>query len=140
MVFVVFNTIFNLASQEDQLRCFCNVASHLSDDGYFVVEAFVPDSAWLGEDQYVATEAVGLDEVVLETWRHDRSAQVLDKVHIRLRGDDVRLYPVVLRYSWPSELDLMARLAGLRLKERWAGRRGEHFGPQSNSHVSFYGW
>ncbi|MGO9658068.1 MAG: class I SAM-dependent DNA methyltransferase [Acidimicrobiales bacterium] len=139
LVFVVFNTIFNLVSQDDQVRCFCNVASHLADDGCFVIEAFVPDSRWLGQDQYLATEATGIDEVVLETWRHDRVAQTLDKVHLRLRTDDVRLYPVVLRYSWPSELDLMARLAGLRLKERWGGWCGEQFGPHSKNHVSVYG-
>jgi hypothetical protein len=139
LVFLVFNTLFNLTTQEDQVRCFCNVATHLADDGVFVVEAFVPEHRRLAEDQHVATESTGLDEVVLETWRHDPVTQVLDKVHVNLGARGVRLYPVVLRYAWPAELDLMARLAGLRLKERWAGWEGQLFGPCSTSHISVYG-
>jgi Methyltransferase domain len=139
LVFLVFNTLFNLTTQEDQVRCFCNVAAHLTHDGSFVVEAFVPNHRQLADDQHVGTESTGLDEVVLETWRHDPVTQVLDKVHVGLGARGVRLYPVVLRYAWPSELDLMARLAGLRLKERWAGWEGQPFGPRSTNHVSVYG-
>jgi hypothetical protein len=138
LIFVVFNTIFNLVTQDDQVRCFRNVAAHLDRDGSFVIEAFVPDHTRLAEDQHIATESTALDEVVLETWRHDPVTQTLDKVHVRLDDKGVRLYPVVLRYAWPAELDLMARLAGLRLKERWAGWDGEPFGPRSARHISVY--
>ena len=97
LVYVVFNTLFNLLSQEEQVRCFENVAAHLTDDGSFVVEAFVPT--------YL-------------TRLRDPVTQRLSESHVRLTGEGVRLYPIVTRYAWPAELDLMARIAGLRLKDR----------------------
>ena len=140
LIFVVFNTLFNLLSQDDQVRCFENVASHLTDDGSFVVEAFVPAFLTrLRSDQYVDAEAIGVDEVRLDVARHDLAAQRLDESHVVLSRAGVRLYPVVSRYAWPSELDLMARIAGLRLKDRWSGWSGEPFGSTSTAHVSVYG-
>jgi SAM-dependent methyltransferase len=139
LVFVVFNTLFNLVTQEHQVRCFQNVAAHLTEDGVFVVEAFVPDPTHFRDGQYVDAEAVGVDEVWLDVCRHDAMAQRLDEVHVSLSAQGVRLYPVVVRYAWPSELDLMARIAGLRLKERWAGWAREPFTSASNTHVSVYG-
>jgi SAM-dependent methyltransferase len=139
LVFVVFNTLFNLVTQEDQVRCFENVAAHLTDDGSFVVEAFVPDLDRFRNGQYVEAEAVGVDEVRLDVCRHDAVTQRLDESHVVLSRGGVRLYPVVARYAWPSELDLMARIAGLRLKDRWAGWNREPFNSASNTHVSVYG-
>ncbi len=140
LIFVVFNTLFNLLSQDDQVRCFENVAAHLTDDGSFVVEAFVPAFLTrLRSDQYVDAEAIGVDEVRLDVARHDLAAQRLDESHVVLSREGVRLYPVVSRYAWPSELDLMARIAGLRLKDRWSGWSGEPFGSTSTTHVSVYG-
>ncbi len=140
LVFVVFNTLFNLLTQEDQVRCFENVAAHLTDDGSFVVEAFVPAFLTrLRNDQYVDAEAVGVDEVRLDVARHDPVTQRLDESHVYLSAEGVRLYPVVTRYAWPSELDLMARIAGLRLKDRWGGWNREPFNSTSTSHVSVYG-
>jgi SAM-dependent methyltransferase len=140
LVYVVFNTLFNLLTQDEQVRCFENVAAHLADDGSFVVEAFVPTSLTrLRDDQYVDAEAIGVDEVWLDVGRHDPVAQRLDESHVRLTGDGVRLFPIVTRYAWPSELDLMARIAGLRLKDRWAGWNREPFTGGSRLHVSVYG-
>jgi SAM-dependent methyltransferase len=140
LIYLVFNTLFNLLTQDDQVRCFENVATHLTDDGSFVVEAFVPDFLYrLRDNQYVDAEAVGVSEVWLDVGRHDPVAQRLDETHVALTGTGVRLYPIVCRYAWPSELDLMARIAGLRLKERWGGWSNEPFTASSSLHVSVYG-
>src|SRR6266511_137112 len=140
LIYVVFNTLFNLLTQEDQLRCFENVAAHLTDDGSFVVEAGVPGWLYrLERNQHVDAEAVGVDEVRLDVARHDPVTQRLEESHVHLTRDGVRLYPIVQRYSWPAELDLMARIAGLRLKERWDGWQREPCRSRSTMHVSVYG-
>jgi SAM-dependent methyltransferase len=138
LVFLVFNTLFALLTQPDQLRCFENVAAHLTDDGVFVVEAFVPDLGRFQRDQNVSAVSVHLDEVQLDVSRHDAMNQRVDSSHVFLRNGDVRVFPVSLRYAWPSELDLMARLAGLELRDRWAGWSGEQFTSDSGTHVSVY--
>jgi SAM-dependent methyltransferase len=139
LIFVVFNTLFNLLTQDDQVRCFENVAAHLTDDGVFVVETLVPTFlARLRDDQYVDAEAIGVDEVRLDVGRHDPVTQTLDESHVVLTREGVRLYPIVARYAWPSELDLMARIAGLRLQERWGGWQHEPFTAASRLHVSVY--
>ncbi|MGZ3644291.1 MAG: class I SAM-dependent DNA methyltransferase [Ktedonobacteraceae bacterium] len=140
LIFVVFNSLFNLLTQDDQVRCFQNVAAHLTDDGSFVVEAFVPTSfTRLRNDQYVDTEAIAVDAVWLDVGRHDPVTQRLEESHVVLSREGVRIYPIVTRYAWPSELDLMARIAGLRLKERWSGWNREPFTSASSTHVSIYG-
>lgn len=140
LIFVVFNTLFNLLTQDDQVRCFGNVASHLTADGAFVVEAFTPDFLHrLRDHQYVDVETIGVDEVRLDVARHDPVGQRLEESHVHLSAAGVRLHPIVCRYAWPSELDLMARLAGLRLRERWAGWNREPFDSTSTRHVSVYG-
>jgi hypothetical protein len=140
LVYVVFNTLFNLLTQDEQVRCFENVAAHLADDGAFVVEAFVPAFLIrLRDDQYVDAEAVGVDEVRLDVARHDPVTQRLYESHVSLSAAGIRLNPIVTRYAWPSELDLMARIAGLRLRERWGGWEREPFAAASRAHVSVYG-
>jgi len=140
LIFVVFNTMFNLLTQEDQVRCFENVAAHLTDDGSFVIEAGVPNFLYrLRNDQYVDAEAIGVDEVRLDVARHDPVKQLLEESHVSLSSEGVRLNPIVTRYAWPSELDLMARIAGLRLKERWGGWSREPFTSTSSTCVSVYG-
>jgi len=138
LIYVVFNTFFALLTREDQVRCIRNVAEHLTDGGAFVLEAFVPDLTRFDGSQRVEATLVGVDEVRIEASRHDPVDQRVDATHIVLRDGDVRLYPVRLRYAWPSELDLMARLAGLRLRERSSGWKGEPFGADSPRHVSVY--
>jgi SAM-dependent methyltransferase len=140
LIFVVWNTLFNLLTQEDQVRCFENVADHLTDDGSFVVEAYVPAFLYrLRNDQYVDAEAIRVDEVRLDVLRHDMATQMIEESHVSLSSAGVRLNPVVQRYAWPSELDLMARIAGLRLKNRWSGWNREPFNSTSSAHVSVYG-
>jgi SAM-dependent methyltransferase len=140
VIFVVWNTLFNLLTQEDQVRCFENVAAHLTADGSFVVEALVPAFLYrLRNHQYVDAEAIAVDEVRLDVLRHDAATQMLEESHVSLSRAGVRLHPVVQRYAWPSELDLMARIAGLRLKDRWGGWDREPFTSSSSAHVSVYG-
>jgi hypothetical protein len=140
LVFVVYNTLFNLLTQEAQIRCFENVAAHLTDDGSFVVEAFVPSYLYrLRNNQYVDAEAIDVAEVWLDVGRHDPATQRLDESHVMLSRQGLQVYPVVCRYAWPSELDLMARIAGLRLTERWANWDREPFNSKSEAHVSVYG-
>lgn len=139
LIFVVFNTLFNLLTQEDHVRCFQNVAAHLTDDGSFVVEAYVPSFLYrLRNDQYVDAEAIEMDEVRLDVLRHDAATQMIEESHVSLSPTGIRLNPVVQRYAWPSELDLMARIAGLRLKERWGGWDRQPFDSNSDAHVSVY--
>ncbi|MHB8577089.1 MAG: class I SAM-dependent DNA methyltransferase [Dehalococcoidia bacterium] len=139
LIYVVFNTLFNLLTQDDQVRCFQNVATHLSDDGSFVVEAGVPNFLQrLRNDQYVDAEAIEVNLVRLDVGRYDPVTQRLDESHVVLSRDGVRVHPIVTRYAWPSELDLMARIAGLRLKERWDGWNREPFTSRGNV-VSVHG-
>ena len=139
LIFVVANSLFNLLTQEDQVRCFENVAAHLQDDGVFLIEVFRPDFLFrLRDNQYVAAEGIEVDEVRLDVARHDPVGQLLDESHVLLTRDRVRMNPIVTRYAWPSELDLMARIAGLRLRERWGGWNREPFTAESEYLVAVY--
>lgn len=137
LVYLVYNTIYNLLTQEGQVRCFVNAARHLGPAGVFVVEAGVP-TALLRGDQFVNVEHLSNDEVVLDVNRYDAVTQVLDESHISLTKDGVRMGPISCRLIWPSEMDLMARIAGLRLVHRWAGWNAERFTATSARHVSVY--
>jgi len=140
LVYLVYNTLFNLLTQDEQVRCFESVAEHLDDDGVFVVEAFVPAYLHrLRDDQYVDAEQIGVGHVKLDVGRHDPIAQILDESHVVLAPEGIKVFPIVCRYAWPSELDLMARLAGLRRRERWGGWQREEFTAQSRNCVSVYG-
>jgi SAM-dependent methyltransferase len=140
LIYIVWNTLFNLLTQDDQVRCFQNVAGHLTEDGSFVVETLVPAYFYrLRNEQYVDAEAIMVDEVRLDLLRHDGATQTIEESHVSLSRAGVRLNPVVQRYAWPSELDLMARIAGLRLKDRWGGWNREAFSSRSDLHVSVYG-
>jgi SAM-dependent methyltransferase len=140
LVFVVFNTFFALVNQEDQVRCFRAVAECLTPDGVFILEAFVPDVARFDRyHQRVEAGDLTLDQVRLEVSRHDPVTQRIDGQHVVISEKETKLYPVHLRYAWPSELDLMARLAGLRLSERWGSWRRDPFNESSERHISVYG-
>lgn len=140
LVFVVANSLFNMLTQEEQVRCFENVAAHLTDDGLFLIEGFLPGYLYaLRDRQYVDAEAVEVDLVRLDVARHDPVGQLLMESHVSLSAGGVRLNPIVTRYAWPSELDLMARVAGLRLTERWSGWNREPFTAESRYAVSVYG-
>ncbi len=138
LVFVVFNTFFGLLSQEEQVRCFRNVSKRLTPDGVFVIEAFVPDQTRHVRGQSTSVTRVEADSIGLDVSRHDPVTQRVISQHVHIAESAVRLYPVQIRYAWPAELDLMAQLAGLRLRERWGGWKGERFTATSGSHVSIY--
>lgn len=140
LIYMIWNTLFNLLTQDDQVRCFENVAAHLTDDGVFVVEAGRPDFLFrLEENQYVQAESIEVAEVRLDLLRHDPSNQMIEESHVSLSRDGIRLNPVVQRYAWPAEMDLMARIAGLRLKERWGGWDRRPVPASGRNVVSVYG-
>jgi SAM-dependent methyltransferase len=139
VIYLVFNTFFALLSQAEQIECMENVAAHLEPGGIFVMECFVPDLARYERGQNVSATDVGVDVVELDVARHRPTEQRIDASHVVLRNGDVRVYPVRLRYAWPAELDLMARISGLKLRERWGGWEREPFTDDSGSHVSVYG-
>jgi hypothetical protein len=137
-IFVVFNTFFALLTQEDQIRCLGAVAAHLADDGVFVLEAFVPDHGRYDRGQRVSAIKVELDEVLLEVSMHDPLTQVTRGQHVVIREDGIRLFPVAIRFTSVAELDAMARLAGLRLRERWSDWDRTPFRVGSSNHVSVW--
>jgi SAM-dependent methyltransferase len=139
LVYLVYNTIFNLLTEDDQVRCFENAARHLDDGGVFVVETALPH-AWIGPDRtdYVHTELVELDEIGFDVARYDPATQLLSENHVRVTAEGVRFSPIVCRLITPGEMDLMARIAGLSLVERLGSWRREPFGSSSEYHISLY--
>jgi SAM-dependent methyltransferase len=138
LVYLVYNTIGNLITQEDQVRCFENVARHLDRDGVFVLECAVPVAPARPRHQFVDVERIAMDSVTLEVCQYDPVTQVLDKNHVRIGADGIILSPISLRQAYPAEFDLMARIAGLRLRDRWGGWNGELYTASSWRHVSVY--
>jgi SAM-dependent methyltransferase len=138
LAFVVFNTFFCLLEQDAQVDCFANVARRLAPGGRFLIEAFVPDLTRFDRGQRTSAVTVGVDSVDIDVVVHDPVAQRIDGQHVLIRESGTRLLPVVLRYAFPSELDLMARLAGLVLETREGGWSGEPFTEASAVHVSVW--
>jgi len=136
LVYLVFNTIFNLVTQEEQVACFRNAAGHLDAGGCFVVELGVPDLQRLPPGQNISV--IGVDARALSFDVYDVVTQRLTSHHFVMSEERLSSYPVEGRYAWPSELDLMGRLAGLSLRERWGGWKQEPFTSLSRSHVSVY--
>lgn len=137
LVFLVFNTISNLLTQEEQVDCFRNAARHLAPGGRFVIELMVPDLRRLppGQDATVFHSEAGY--IGLDTY--DLLNQHLVSHHFHFGdGKQAQLFRSPHRYIWPSELDLMARLAGLELESRHADWSGAEFTAESRSHVSVY--
>jgi SAM-dependent methyltransferase len=138
LVYLVYNTIGNLLTQDDQVRCFENAARHLTDDGVFVLECQVPTAPSRPGHQFVDPEIIGVNHVVLDVCRYDPVWQILDENHVHLTSDGVVFGPIRLRLAHPPEFDLMARIAGLRLRDRWGGWNQEPFTAASWRHVSVY--
>ncbi len=138
LVYLVYNTIGNLLTQDDQVRCFGNAARHLDEGGAFVLECRVPSAPSRPGHQFVDAEKVAVDQVVLDVCRYDPVTQVLDESHVHISRDGIVLRPISVRLAHPPEFDLMARIAGLRLRERWGGWNGEPFTATSWRHVSVY--
>jgi SAM-dependent methyltransferase len=138
LVYVPFNTFFALLSQEEQVRCFRNVAAHLTEDGVFVMDVFVPDMTRFDRGQRVETNRLELDLSHLTLSVHDPVEQRIKVNIVHIEEGAVKQFPVQLRYAWPSELDLMARLGGLQLRERWSSWDRDPFTAASQAHVSVY--
>lgn len=137
LVYVVWNSLFNLTSQRRQVDTFRNVARVLEPGGAFALEGYVPDPA--AYDRQFRTDDVREDSVGFTLTVHDRIAQRIQMQHVTVDDQGgVRLLPTAHRYCWPAELDLMAELAGLRLRERWADWDRTPFGTRSESHISVY--
>jgi SAM-dependent methyltransferase len=137
LVYLVFNTITNLRSQEEQVACFENAARHLAPGGCFVVEVFVPILRMLppGTTRHVFADEPGY----LGYDVYDIADQIEWSHHVRLRDDGTYRHSAApYRYVWPGELDLMARIAGLRLRERWADWDRTPFTGESEQHVSVW--
>ncbi|MGE5272737.1 MAG: class I SAM-dependent DNA methyltransferase [Verrucomicrobiota bacterium] len=136
LAYVVFNTIGNLTTQDAQIACFRNVAAHLEPGGCFVVEIGVPELQRLPPGDtlrvfHAGETHWGIDE-------YDIVDQGLTSHHFTLVDGRFELVSVPFRYVWPAELDLMARLAGMTLRERWSGWRREPFTSESTKHVSVW--
>jgi SAM-dependent methyltransferase len=138
LVYLVYNTIGNLLSQDDQVRCLENAARHLADDGVFVLECRVPAAPSRPGHQYVDAEKIGLENVTLDVCRYDPVTQILDENHVTIAAEGIVFRPIRLRLAHPPEFDLMARIAGLRLRDRWGGWEGEPFTASSWRHISVY--
>jgi SAM-dependent methyltransferase len=136
VAYLVFNTIMNLTTQDEQIACFQNVAAHLQPGGCFVIEVMVPDLQRLPPGETVRPFTVtatrlGFDE-------YDVTSQGLISHHYWAVDDKLEGDSIPFRYVWPAELDLMARLAGMSLRERWSGWKREPFINDSRQHVSVW--
>ncbi|HEX6681358.1 MAG TPA: class I SAM-dependent methyltransferase [Candidatus Limnocylindrales bacterium] len=135
LIFAVFNTVIAFQSQERQLAFFARARESLADGGRLVIENVVPPSA---QQDALLLRRLAFDHVLASAFSYDRASQVAHKQHILLREGGMRFFPLVSRHIWPSEMDLMARLAGLRLQSRHGGWSGERYTAASARHVSTY--
>jgi SAM-dependent methyltransferase len=136
VAYLVFNTIMNLTTQAAQVACFRNVASHLQPGGCFVIEVGVPSLRRLPPGEtihafHVSETRWGIDEF-------DVARQGLTSHHFVIVDGKLEQVSVPFRYVWPAELDLMAELAGMRLRERWSDWKREPFTSESEKHVSVW--
>ncbi|GAA2333202.1 class I SAM-dependent methyltransferase [Streptomyces kunmingensis] len=138
LVYLVFNTISNLLTQEEQVQCFRNAARHLEPGGRFVIELWVPDVHKLPPDQKAVVCQSGPGHISLDTY--DVLTQHVVSHHFDFEEGErtAELFQSPHRYIWPSELDLMAQLAGFELETRHADWADAEFTAESRSHVSVY--
>jgi SAM-dependent methyltransferase len=136
LVYLVFNTIMNLTTQTAQVACFANAAAHLEPGGGFVIEVMVPDLQRLPRGEtirpfHASERRLGFDE-------YDVLTQSLTSHHYEFADGRVEQVSMPFRYAWPAEFDLMAQLAGMRLRDRWGGWRREPFTSMSDRHISVW--
>ncbi len=136
VAYLVFNTIMNLTTQDGQIACFQNVAAHLERGGCFVIEVGVPALQRLPPGETV--RAINVSATRLGFDEYDVASQGLISHHYSVVDGKFKVFSVPFRYVWPSELDLMARLAGMTLRERWSGWKREPFTSASTKHVSVW--
>lgn len=139
LVYAVFGTFFALPTQQSQVRCFQNVADHLAAHGRFVIEALQPRLDSYVENRKVTVAGVSDERVVINVSELNPTAQTITNRQLVFEHDSVDINPVHIRYSWPSELDLMAQLAGLRLHARWSTWDHSPFQAGDQRHISVYG-
>ena len=136
LAYLVRNTITNLTSQVEQIACFCNVAAHLEQGGRFVIEVYVPELRRLPPGETVHAFTVTPTHLGFE--EYDVATQVAHSHHYWVVDGQLETFSAPFRYVWPSELDLMARIAGMRLRERWSDWDRAPFTSESRSHVSVW--
>ena len=139
LIYLVFNTLFNLTGEGRQEDCLHNVARVLAPGGRFVIEAFVPDETKFDqEEREVQVREVTEEAVTVRLHRYDRAAQTFVRQTVTFTDGGVRLKPFGMRYQWPGQIDAMAAAAGLELEARYAAWQRDPFGPDSTDHVSVY--
>jgi SAM-dependent methyltransferase len=136
VAYVVFNTIMNLTTQAAQVACFRNVAAHLEPGGCFIIEVMIPELRRLPPGQNVVPFHVSPTRWAFDVY--DVATQAMSSNYVEVADGRGEYTSFPFRYVWPAELDLMAQLAGLRLRERWAGWTGESFTSESRQHVSIW--
>jgi len=136
LAYLVANTIMNLTTQDGQVACFQNVAAHLAPGGCFVIEVLVPALQRLPPGEVFQPFDVGPTHLGFD--EYDVARQGLVSHHYWIENGEVEVFSPPFRYVWPSELDLMARLAGMTLRERWGGWKREPFTSESTKHVSVW--
>lgn len=136
LAYLVRNTIANLTTQDQQVACFGNVAAHLEPGGCFVIEVYVPELQRLPPGETIRAFTVTPTHLGFE--EYDVATQIAYSHHYWMVDGQLETFSAPFRYVWPSELDLMARLAGLTLRERWSSWEREPFTSDSRSHVSVW--
>jgi SAM-dependent methyltransferase len=136
VAYLVFNTIMNLTAQAAQVACFRNVADHLEPGGCFVIEVAVPDLRRLPAGQNIVPFNVSPTRWAFDVY--DTATQAMSSNYVEVVDGRGEYHSIPFRYVWPAELDLMAQLAGLRLRERWGGWTREPFTSESRQHVSIW--
>jgi SAM-dependent methyltransferase len=136
VAYLVYNTIGNLTTQDEQVECFCNVAAHLEPGGCFVIEVGIPELQRLPAGETVRPFTVSPNHLGFD--EYDVAAQGLISHHYRVVDGKLQVNSMPFRYVWPAELDLMARIAGMRLRERWSGWKREPFTSDSTRQVSVW--
>ena len=136
LAYLVYNTIMNLTTQDDQVECFRNAAAHLEPGGCFVIEVGIPDLQRLPPGETVRAFTVSPSRLGFD--EYDIAAQGLISHHYWVVDGQLEISSLPFRYVWPSELDLMARLAGMTLRDRWKGWKRDPFTSASTTHVSVW--
>jgi SAM-dependent methyltransferase len=136
VAYLVFNTIMNLTTQDAQVACFRNVAAHLEGGGCFVIEVGVPSLRRLPPGETIHAFHVGETRWGIDEF--DVARQGLTSHHFTVVDGKLEQVSIPFRYAWPAELDLMAELAGMRLRERWSGWKREPFTSESEKHISVW--
>jgi Methyltransferase domain len=136
LAYLVRNTIANLTTQDQQVACFGNVAAHLESGGCFVIEVYVPELQRLPPGETIHAFAVTPTHLGFE--EYDVATQIANSHHYWMVDGKLETFSAPFRYVWPSELDLMARLAGMTLRERWNSWERDPFTSDSRSHVSVW--